>query len=72
MDQIIEYLPFLIPLVILELALLLSALIHLLKNRAVRYGNIAVWAVVICVLQIIGPVAYFVFGRKESEDDEGS
>ncbi len=64
MQQIKEYLPFLIPLVIIELVLVILALTHLLKHPNYRFGNKILWILVVVTIQIIGPVAYFVFGKE--------
>lgn len=58
-----EYLPFLIPFIILELALAITALIHVLKHPNYRFGNKVSWIFIVLVLQIIGPVLYFTIGR---------
>jgi len=63
--QIIEYLPFLIPFVVAELALAITALVHVLKHPNYKFGNKAIWIVVVLCVQIIGPVIYFVLGRGE-------
>jgi heme/copper-type cytochrome/quinol oxidase subunit 4 len=64
MDKIIEYLPFLIPIVVIELALTITALVHVLTHKIYRFGNRTLW-VILCFIQIIGPIVYFVFGRGE-------
>lgn len=60
-----EYLPFIIPLVIAELALGITALIHVLRHPRYRFGNKAMWVLIVLVVQIIGPVLYFTAGRGE-------
>lgn len=60
-----EYLPFLIPLLILQLVLAVTALVHVLRHPNYRFGNKAVWIIVVLCISIIGPVVYFVFGRGE-------
>lgn len=60
-----EYLPFLIPLVIAQLALGITALVHVLRHSHYRFGNKVMWAIIVMLVQIIGPVAYFAFGRGE-------
>lgn len=60
-----EYLPFLIPLVIAQLALGLTALVHVLRHPHYRFGNQVMWAFIVMLVQIIGPVVYFAFGRGE-------
>ena len=62
---LMEFLPALIPYVILEFALMITALVHLLKRNKVRRGNVIIWLLVIILIQIIGPVLYFLFGREE-------
>lgn len=53
-----------IPVILLYLALLLIAIIDLTKNWNER-KNPVIWLVVIIVINIFGPIAYFIFGRKE-------
>ncbi|MCQ4636295.1 PLD nuclease N-terminal domain-containing protein [Anaerovorax odorimutans] len=65
MNDYIEYLPFLIPLIILEIALALTALVHVLRHPHYRFGNRVLWVLVVMFIQILGPVVYFAFGRGE-------
>ncbi len=68
-DQVIGMLPFLIPLVVLELALLVIALIDVIRREKVTGNNKVVWILLIVLFQVIGPIVYFIFGRKESNVD---
>ena len=63
--QIIEYLPFLIPLAVAELALAITAFVHVLRHPNYKFGNKAIWIVVVLLLQFFGPVIYFVLGRGD-------
>ena len=65
LESIQEYLPFLIPLVIADFALAMTALIHVLKHPNYRFGNKVMWIVIVLFIQIIGPVVYFLIGRGE-------
>ena len=65
LESIQEYLPFLIPLVIAEFALAMTALIHVLKHPNYRFGNKVMWIVIVLLIQIIGPFVYFLIGRGE-------
>ena len=65
MNDIIEYLPFIIPIVLVELILMIVALVHLLKHRNFRFGNQIMWVLIVVFLQIIGPILYFTVGRGE-------
>lgn len=64
-EDIVEYLPFLIPIIIIELVLMITALIHVLKHRNYRFGNRIMWIFIVVLVQIIGPVLYFTVGRGE-------
>ena len=62
----------LIPLVALELTLMIVALVDLVKRERVKFDNKVVWALLIVLVNIIGPVVYLVWGREEepgSDDD---
>lgn len=65
MDNIIEYLPFIVPIVLIEMILMLTALIHVLKHKKYRFGNQIMWVIIVVLLQIIGPILYFTIGRGE-------
>ncbi len=53
------------PVVLIELGLLVSALVDLIRREPERVnGPKIVWGIVILVINIIGPIAYFLFGRK--------
>lgn len=64
-SQLKEYLPFLIPIIILELALAITALVHVLKHPNYKFGNKVLWIIIVLFIQIIGPVVYFLFGRGD-------
>ena len=55
----------LIPLILVELGLLAFALYDLVKRKRVRGGNKWVWGIIIVVVEIFGPILYFVLGREE-------
>ena len=59
-----ELLPFLIPLIIFQLLLMISALAMIVKQRRFKYLNRAAWVVIVVVFNIVGPVLYFVLERK--------
>lgn len=62
--QYAQYIPLLIPIIVLELGLMAFALIDLNKRTATR-GPKWVWIGVIVLLNLIGPILYFLFGRQE-------
>ena len=63
--NIMEYLPIIIPLVLLQLILMVTALLHLIKNDRLEQNNKIIWALVIIFVNLIGPIIYLIFGRKE-------
>lgn len=65
MDLLMEHLPILLPLILAELALAITALVHVLRHPDYRFGNKFFWIPVVLLVQFIGPVVYFVFGRGE-------
>jgi len=69
-DAIKDALPFLIPILVIQLALLVFALVDLVKRKRVKGGNKILWGAIIILIDIIGPIIYLLFGREE--DDAGS
>ena len=69
MGTIIQMLPYMVPLIILEAVLLSVALIDLAKRKNVTGGNKVIWILVTVGIQFIGPVIYLVAGRKEESVD---
>jgi hypothetical protein len=67
--QYTQYVPLLIPIVLLELGLMTFALIDLNKRASTR-GSKWVWILLIVLLNLIGPIAYLLVGRwKEADGD---
>ncbi|MBQ8625313.1 MAG: PLDc N-terminal domain-containing protein [Agathobacter sp.] len=67
MDKIMEFLPFLIPLVIVEFALLGYTLYHILTHKNYKRGNRIIWLVITIVgMNFVGPILYFLLGKEES------
>ena len=64
MEIIKQYLPLLIPVILIELALLITAMVDLIRREKTR-GPKWAWVLVIVLLNFIGPIIYFVAGRKE-------
>ena len=67
MPDISEILPFLIPLIVAEFALLGYTLWHILTHKNYKHGNRILWLIVSIVgMQFIGPVLYFILGKEET------
>ena len=66
MNQLKEWLPFLIPLIIAEFALFGYALYHILTHKTYKRGNRVTWLVVtILMMNFIGPILYFLLGKED-------
>jgi len=69
MDSLIQMLPYLVPLIILQVILLVVALLDLARRKHVTGGNKIIWVLVTVCIHIIGPVIYLLAGRKEDSVD---
>lgn len=65
MEILTGYWPILLPLIVVELGLAITALVHVLRHPHYRFGNKPLWIVVVLLIQFVGPIVYFVFGRGE-------
>lgn len=67
MPEISELLPFLIPLIIVELVLLVYTIRHILTHETYKRGNRVLWLVVAIVgMEFIGPILYFLLGKEDA------
>lgn len=67
MENITENLALIIPIFIVELALAITALVHVIKHPNYKFGTKIMWILIVLCIQIIGPVVYFILGRGEEE-----
>ncbi len=67
MKNIVEYLPFIIPLIIAELGLLIYTLRHILTHQNYKHGNRVMWLIIAIVgMQFVGPILYFLIGKEDN------
>ena len=59
-----KFIPFLIPVLIIQLVLMISALVDLSRREHTR-GPKWVWVLIIVLVNYIGPIIYFVAGRED-------
>ncbi|MGZ3600481.1 MAG: PLD nuclease N-terminal domain-containing protein [Ktedonobacterales bacterium] len=65
-DRLLALLPFILPLALVDIGLIVYALVDLFKSeRQVRGGSKVVWALIILIFSTFGPLAYLFFGRKD-------
>ena len=61
-----DALPFLIPLIVAQFALLGITLHHILTHTRYKRGTRALWLVVAIVgMEFIGPILYFLIGKED-------
>lgn len=63
-EEIGPLLPFLIPVLIIQLGLMAAALLDLVKRERTR-GPKWMWVVIILFVNLIGPIIYFLAGRED-------
>lgn len=62
-----EMLPFLIPLIIVQFALLGYTLWHVLTHRNYKRGSRTLWLIIVIVgMEFIGPILYFILGKEDA------
>ena len=59
-----QWLPLLVPIILLQLGLMVFALVDLIRRKRTK-GPKWAWALVIVLFNLIGPIVYFVIGREE-------
>lgn len=71
MEQLQEYLPYLIPVIIIQLIAQALSVIQLIKPETkVRGGNKLLWGVVIVAFQLLGVLVYHLIGKVQNEEQE--
>lgn len=64
LDLLLKYLPLLIPVFALQLILMIIALVDLSRREKTR-GPKWLWALIIILGELLGPILYFIIGREE-------
>jgi hypothetical protein len=64
MTNFSEWIPFLIPIILVQLGLMIFALADLARRERTK-GPKWMWALVIIFISTIGPVIYLMAGREE-------
>ncbi|MDQ0245075.1 4-amino-4-deoxy-L-arabinose transferase-like glycosyltransferase [Bacillus fengqiuensis] len=62
----LAFLPIILPVIVIGTLLVLIALIDLYRHRKTR-KNTLVWTLIILFVNTLGPILYFVLGRKDGE-----
>ncbi|PEJ33147.1 phosphatidylserine synthase [Peribacillus butanolivorans] len=61
-----SFLPIILPVIAIGFILVLIALIDLYRHRKTR-KNILLWTLIVIFVNTLGPILYFVIGRKDSD-----
>ncbi|MFA5835474.1 MAG: PLDc N-terminal domain-containing protein [Bellilinea sp.] len=65
MEELKPFIPYLIPVIIIQLGLMIFALVDLVRRERTK-GPKWMWAIIIVAVNIIGPVVYLLAGKDES------
>ena len=67
MNEIKEFLPFIIPLIIAQLTLLGFSIHHILTHQTYKRGTRTTWLIIVIIgMQFIGPILYFLLGKEDA------
>ena len=66
MSNFKEILPFVIPILLIQMGLQIYSIINLVRRHKVRFNNKLLWGIVIVLFGILGPVVYMVFRGDEA------
>ncbi len=66
MEALRQNLPLFLPLFLIQLFFQITAIVDIFKRsrEEIRWENKIVWLIIILAFGILGPVIYFIFGRK--------
>lgn len=66
MGDLLQYMPFLIPLVLVQYGLLAYTLYHIFTHKNYKRGNRVTWLVItIALMNFLGPILYFLIGKED-------
>lgn len=67
MAKIMEFLPFLIPLMVVQFSLLGYTLYHILTHENYKRGSRTLWlSISIVLMGFVGPILYFLLGKEDA------
>ena len=64
LDALEQYIPLLVPILLIQLALMIAAILDLIRREKTR-GPKWLWVIIILFLNMIGPIVYFLVGRDD-------
>lgn len=69
MEQVMNLIPLLAPIILVQAVLMIVSLISILRKNA-SFDKKMIWMIVVLVIGLIGPVIYFAIGAKQLDKDE--
>ena len=67
MENLMEFLPLLLPLIIIQFSLFGYTLYHILTHKNYKRFNRVTWLIIVILLMnFVGPILYFVFGKEDA------
>lgn len=64
-EVLLKFLPFFIPVIILQVSLQIYSIVNLVKRNRVRFNNKLLWGIIILLFGLIGPVSYLLLRGDE-------
>jgi Na+-driven multidrug efflux pump len=64
-SQLIDILKLAWPLIVIQLGLQIYTLIDVFRKSKTKSLNTTAWVIIIIIGEILGPIAYLIFGRSE-------
>ena len=65
LQTLLKYLPFIVPIMVIQLGLMLYALVDLVRRERVKYLPKWLWLLIILLGELLGPLIYLVAGRED-------
>ena len=63
--ELVEFLPFLIPLLLMQYGLIGYSLYHIFTHNTYKRGNRVLWVILTLCINFIGPVLYLIIGKED-------
>lgn len=61
-----DMIPFLVPLIILQLALYLYTMVHIFRHDTYKHGSRLMWVIIATIgMEFVGPILYMILGRED-------
>jgi hypothetical protein len=65
-DLFMRFIPFLIPLAVIQIGLGIFAVVDLIKKQQTKTLSPVAWIIIALCLNMLGPILYIIFGRSDS------